>query len=192
MSLASSLREAMLELGLQLERPLRKEEFQNLLVQEVIATIISSAGVDVLLLVEMVEAIFDDLNAAGSDGLMFEGFVELVLNMRGTNPAKVKDIKEQLRLIKTCVNTATNTITTRFDEEFVDMKLCIQEIKELCEDNADLLEATPGAQNMAMSRRNTVKSNTLNVSQEQRHTAGELHPFFNGDGDEDEDEDELE
>lgn len=135
MSLASALREAMVHLGLDLDRPFTKEEFQNLLVHSDIAQIVTSAGVDVVLLVEMTEAIFDDFDQSGVEGLRFEGFVELVLNMRGTNPAKVKDIKEQLRLIKTAVSGATRTITARMDEEFVNVQRAIQEIRDLVEES---------------------------------------------------------
>jgi len=134
LSLASSLREALLGMCYSLDEPFKKDQFQNLLVQPEIARIVTGAGVDVILLVEMSEAIFDDMEISGKDGIRFEDFVELVLNMRGTNPAKVKDIKEQLRLIKTAVDMATKKVSERFTEEFEVLTGKVQEVKEICEE----------------------------------------------------------
>ena len=56
----------------------------------VIAPIIEGAGVDVVLLAEMAEPIYIDITKSeGSDGIAFSALVDLLLNMRGTNPAKV-------------------------------------------------------------------------------------------------------
>merc|ERR1719246_259991 len=70
-------------------RSLSKLEFHSLLVQPEAVRIIQKLGVDVIGLVDFSEAIFAD-----DRELSFVEFMELVLELRGTNKATVKDVVE--------------------------------------------------------------------------------------------------
>lgn len=66
---------------------LSKEEFGNFLVIPEVATFLQSVGVDVVGLVEFIELIFAD-----EDELLFCQVLELILELRGSNKATVKDV----------------------------------------------------------------------------------------------------
>merc|ERR1711879_1067341 len=59
----------------------------------------ADCGVDACALLDSTDMIFEE-KAKDGNGLRFVDFVEVVLGLRGTNPATVKDVKEQIRLIK--------------------------------------------------------------------------------------------
>merc|ERR1719210_264437 len=75
-----------LELDLDGNGYLSKDEFEALLVLPEAAQFIAEVGVDVVGLVEYSDFIFKDREMSFSD------FVELILQLRGTNQATVKDI----------------------------------------------------------------------------------------------------
>merc|ERR1712224_6175 len=91
--IASSLRERMIDLGRDPDTPITKYEFSQIVSMPEIATIVQGIGVDVVVLIDMAEILYDD-PALGPQGMDFQRFVETILNMRGNNDAKVKDIKE--------------------------------------------------------------------------------------------------
>jgi len=118
LNLAASLREAMTQHEMDPEEPMTQKQFQDLLVEPEIAHIISSVGADVVMLAEMSEAIYEDIHRErGETTMKFEAFVDLILNLRGNNPAKVKDVKEQLRHIKLMFGESTNGLMQRIADE---------------------------------------------------------------------------
>ncbi|CAE7406333.1 mtcA2, partial [Symbiodinium necroappetens] len=80
----------------------RKLYTQNYIVRRTkkIAQVVDAVGVDVVILCDMLEIIYEDAQRKGQMGMQFEEMVELVLSMRGSNPATVKDVKEVVRINK--------------------------------------------------------------------------------------------
>eukprot|EP00930_Biecheleria_cincta_P014290 TRINITY_DN12363_c0_g1_i1.p1 TRINITY_DN12363_c0_g1~~TRINITY_DN12363_c0_g1_i1.p1 ORF type:complete len:869 (-),score=186.52 TRINITY_DN12363_c0_g1_i1:160-2766(-) len=129
--LASSLREKMDELGYSLEAHVEQAEFGKFITQPEIARIIAGAGVDVVVMMDMMDVIYEDLEKNGSSGLSFENIVDIILNMRGANPATVKDVKEQLRVTKRMVAATEHKLLQKMAVEFASLH---HEIKLLAED----------------------------------------------------------
>jgi hypothetical protein len=101
-----------------------KAEFDSLLMQSEAARIIAEIGVDVVGLVDMADYIFKD----GVE-LSFADFMELILQMRGSNSSTVKDIVDMRRFLLTelsgvgnrldKVTNAVNRMTGYTEEEDV-------------------------------------------------------------------------
>lgn len=126
--IASSLRQHMQENGHNPEDALPRDAFTNLLCEPEVTTIITNAGVDVVVLMDMLDMIYEDVVRGGGDGITFEGIVEIILNMRGANPATVKDLKEQLRVTKQLINASGEKLLVKMAGEFS----CLgQELKAL-------------------------------------------------------------
>jgi hypothetical protein len=70
-----------------------KDEFEQLLIRPEAAGLIQSVGVDVVGLVEFTEFIFKD------GELSFVEFVEMILQLRGSNTARVKDIVDMRKQV---------------------------------------------------------------------------------------------
>merc|ERR1719420_2344609 len=70
-----------------------KTEFEDLLVQPEAAQFIQAVGVDVVGLVEFSEFIFKDRE------LSFPEFVEVILQLRGSNQATVKDVVDMRKQV---------------------------------------------------------------------------------------------
>lgn len=78
---------------------LKRADFQKFIMQPDVAMIIQDVGVDVVGLLDMADMIYEDKVKKGR-GLEFPDFIDVVLNMRGTNPSTVKDVKQQIRFMK--------------------------------------------------------------------------------------------
>jgi hypothetical protein len=65
-----------------------------------VISLLRDCGVDAIAFLDSINFIFEELEQQGRSELPFVDFVQTVLNMRGTNPATVKDVKEQMRLMK--------------------------------------------------------------------------------------------
>merc|ERR1719277_1730146 len=74
---------------------LTREEFQDLVVRPDSARMMASVGVDVIGLAEFCDFLFLDTDSIG-----FTDFVELVLQLRGTNQATVKDIVDMRKFMR--------------------------------------------------------------------------------------------
>jgi len=114
---ASSLRAYMEDLGYDTAASLPRDELTKLLLEPEVTRIIASVGADVVVLVDMLDIIYEDVAKNGGDGLSFENFVEIVLNMRGANPATVKDVKEQIRVTKLMINNSGDKIMQKIRHE---------------------------------------------------------------------------
>jgi len=101
---AQGLRHAMAHLQKDTSVDISHADFRHLLVQPEIASIVQEAGVDVVVLLDQSDIIFESLQQEGGESEMsFEKFIDIVLNMRTTNGATVKDVSQQLRLISRMV-----------------------------------------------------------------------------------------
>mmetsp|Transcript_45029 Transcript_45029/g.84592 ORF Transcript_45029/g.84592 Transcript_45029/m.84592 type:complete len:826 (-) Transcript_45029:61-2538(-) len=93
-----------------------KAEFESLLLQPEAARIIQEVGVDVVGLVDLADFIFED----GVE-LSFPEFMEIVLQLRGSNTATVKDIVDLRRFVLTqhaeAISSITTIISDKLDEQ---------------------------------------------------------------------------
>eukprot|EP00434_Breviolum_minutum_P011088 symbB.v1.2.009783.t1/scaffold574.1/size185248/8 len=128
--LASEFREKMEQLSCNPDEPISQFEFQKLLLEPEIALVLSGEGVDVIALVDSLDLVYEDVGKDGKDGLEFAAAMDLILNMRGNNPATVKDVKEQLRIMKSLVKTSQLTIVEKMNSEFAHMSSLLKELRE--------------------------------------------------------------
>jgi hypothetical protein len=75
---------------------LTRQDFQYLLVKQGAAKVFKDIGVDPVAFIDIGNSIFDE---AGPEGLTFKEFIEVVLQMRGTNMATVKDVVDLRRTL---------------------------------------------------------------------------------------------
>jgi voltage-gated sodium channel len=88
---------------------MQKEDFEKFVMQPEVAVIIQDVGVDPIGLIENVDMIYEDKDKEGK-GLSFGDFLDVVLNMRGTNPSTVKDVKQQIRVMKNALQDSSLTL----------------------------------------------------------------------------------
>lgn len=86
------------------DKTVSKSEFENLLVNPDATNLLEQVNVDVMGLVELSDFIFID----AGDGLRFEEFFKLVLKLRGSKSATVKDIVEMRKFIVQEVSALEN------------------------------------------------------------------------------------
>jgi hypothetical protein len=85
---------------------LSRADFEVFLLRRDVAMIVQDIGVDVVGLIDMADMIYEDKDKEGH-GLSFVDFIDVVLNMRGTNPSTVKDVKQQIRVMKNALHDTT-------------------------------------------------------------------------------------
>jgi len=136
-SIATDLRVAMAQVGYNPDAPITQFEFNKCLETPQVAGIMHGAEVDVLMLSEMSDVIFENPDMEAT-GLTFEMFVEIVLNMRGSNFATVKDLKEQIRVMKRLVSMSSENMFNNIKEEFNQL---YEQIWELRQADLEELEA---------------------------------------------------
>jgi len=115
--LSSRMRSALKNLHRDPEQLLSKRDFLEVIVQAEVAIILEEVGVKVEGLVDMVDVIYEGIARDLETGMSFEKLIDLVLNMRGTNVATVKDCKEQLKLMKRFLQDSTAGLMQKVDEE---------------------------------------------------------------------------
>jgi len=122
---ASHLRDEWCNVGHGLDSKISLAEFQTLLVEPSIALFLNDVGVDMLVLVDMAEMLYEDITKEDY-GLSFAHFVDAVLNMRGTNPVTVQDVKSQLRIMKRMIKDSVVQLEKDIVKQF---KECMKEVK---------------------------------------------------------------
>lgn len=141
-SVSTQLRETLIAYDRDPEAPLSKQEFDQLIMEPAIANLFRNEGVDTNVLIDMSEIIFQDLDLQGRSGLTFELLVETVLNMRGSNPATVKDVKEQLRLTKTIIRETMGKVHKDIAVDIMNMK---QELTAIMESRLRAIDSEAGS-----------------------------------------------
>lgn len=66
----------------------------------------------------------------GSDSLSFENMVDIILNVRGANPATVKDVREQLRVTKQMITFTKDALMNKIAEEFALINMEIKALRD--------------------------------------------------------------
>jgi len=156
-AVASGLRNRLEQLGRDVEAPITKYEFSQLVSMPEIAAIIQDIGVDVVVLIDMAEILYEDPRI-GAAGLNFQQFVEIILNMRGNNPSTVKDVKELVRVFKKMMQISLNGNLKVIQDEFKAIRNDISEMKLAVrekDDDSDLDEEEEGVRPSIMSRNTT-------------------------------------
>lgn len=128
--LAHEMRIELDKLGFNSEDPISKVEFQKLVVEPSIARIVHNVGVDVVTLCDMLDLLFEEVEREGLPGMSFHMLVDGILSLRGSNPARVKDFVEQLKLIKHIVRDSSEGLNKKLKRAFETMKLEMQDVKE--------------------------------------------------------------
>jgi len=126
---AGSIRNKMELLGHNPEAPISQQDFQNYLTDPEVTGILASVKVDVVVLADMLEMFYEDLERTG-DVMTFEKMVELMLNGRGSNTATVRDTKELLRMIKSAIRVQTAETTKKLAEELSSVHQTINAMRE--------------------------------------------------------------
>lgn len=126
---ASQLREVLNRSQYGCDAYFSKMQFQNLLLEPEVMKILQSVNVDVVVLMEMSDLIYEDCDKEGK-GIGFESFVDAVLNQRGTNPATVKSVNESLRVIDAMFKNTTTAIVTVMNAEFAVMRSEVRDLRE--------------------------------------------------------------
>jgi len=96
-----------------------RTEFQDLVGNAMACRVLSEVGVDPIGLVDLADMIFDS-DAAGEDNngkqeeieLSFEDFMEVVLQLRGSNSATVKDIMDMRKYVRRLIDPVLSHIKT--------------------------------------------------------------------------------
>lgn len=128
--LATNLREATSRLGLDVDNiGIPKPDFARALCDSDVAGVIAEVGSDAVTLLDMTDIIYEEVENAGQTALSFDTLVETVLNMRGTNNAKVKDVKHQLRIIKAVVRDHTASVSKQLTIECEKIRKLMKDLK---------------------------------------------------------------
>jgi hypothetical protein len=129
-TIAHSLRDKFTQLGRDPEAHISKYEFEQIVSMPEISFIVDKIGVDATVLADMVEIIYDDPNMSAA-GLEFHEFVNIVLDMRGKNAAKVKDVKSLIRVFKSMLRTNLNQLGKTIHGDLATIKTELWEMKAL-------------------------------------------------------------
>eukprot|EP00929_Paragymnodinium_shiwhaense_P053793 TRINITY_DN2695_c0_g2_i1.p1 TRINITY_DN2695_c0_g2~~TRINITY_DN2695_c0_g2_i1.p1 ORF type:complete len:1045 (-),score=308.42 TRINITY_DN2695_c0_g2_i1:150-3284(-) len=134
MNIAQDLRMAMQESGMDTGSPMSKLQFTELIYSGAMVDTLQDAEIDPMVLIDMTDVIFESVDRDGQ-GMTFEKFVDTVLNLRGGNVATVKDVKQQLLVFKSILNTNVEGLLKKLREEFAQMRLAMADITIEREDN---------------------------------------------------------
>lgn len=118
------------ELGYNPGMGLPQYEFTKLLLEPEVARIVVSIGVDIVGMVDLLDVIYEDAKKNGSDSLSFENMVDIILNVRGANPATVKDVREQLRVTKQMITFTKDALMNKIAEEFALINMEIKALRD--------------------------------------------------------------
>jgi len=128
MALAQDLREATQHLNLDWSSVGRRT-FADLVVDPHVALMVNSYGVDPGALLEAADSVFEELDKRQKP-FGFEDLVELVLKMRGKNVAKVRDIKEQVNVIKRLIGENTTNVVNEVTDGFTQLRVDLRNVHE--------------------------------------------------------------
>jgi len=117
LGIQQDLKEAMEALGVDHKKTIPHEQFGKILASPEMLSALSGFDVDPFAVADAAEFVFADMEKEAEldplnaqSGLTFEVLIDLVLKMRGKNPATVKDVKESTRIMKAMVNKMEESI----------------------------------------------------------------------------------
>lgn len=101
--IAAQLREELTKMHRSPDGSFTQSEFNDIMTEPGIIRIAQEFGVDVSAMADMLDLIYEDIAKSNNGIIQFPDLVDILLNMRGTNHATVKDCKETIRVTKTLV-----------------------------------------------------------------------------------------
>lgn len=104
---------------------LNQMDFQKLVLEPGIVRVMHEAGVNVDVLAEMLDLVWEDA-AKSTQKITFTELVNMVLGMRGSNPATVKDCKEQIRVTNSLIKRCFMELYDELDEKVQQIRTEIQ------------------------------------------------------------------
>eukprot|EP00931_Biecheleriopsis_adriatica_P033028 TRINITY_DN19203_c0_g1_i2.p1 TRINITY_DN19203_c0_g1~~TRINITY_DN19203_c0_g1_i2.p1 ORF type:complete len:204 (-),score=37.52 TRINITY_DN19203_c0_g1_i2:188-799(-) len=128
--LANNMRNVLSELGYPAEHPFSKEEFRNLILHPDVVRLLGSIDVDILIMLDAAEAIWDDFNDKETRGFVFSDVVEAILSLRSENTATVQDIKGGLRNMKMLMTDQHRALMNKLSRDIGVLKQRIQDLQE--------------------------------------------------------------
>jgi hypothetical protein len=105
---------------------LSRLDYEHFLMTPEVSKIIQEVGVDVIGLIDIADMVYEDKDKEGH-GLSFVDFIDVVLNMRGTNPSTVKDVKDQDRVLKNYMKETTAFLLKKVGDELDAIRLELME-----------------------------------------------------------------
>eukprot|EP00930_Biecheleria_cincta_P035333 TRINITY_DN24301_c0_g1_i1.p1 TRINITY_DN24301_c0_g1~~TRINITY_DN24301_c0_g1_i1.p1 ORF type:complete len:797 (+),score=172.77 TRINITY_DN24301_c0_g1_i1:59-2449(+) len=126
---SQELRDIMINQGRDVETPLNKYEFQQFLIEPEVAQILAGVDVDVVVLLDTTEFLFEDLEKKGML-LTFEKMIDIVLNGRGSNNATVKDIDELQRVVKQSIASGLGELDKAVRNELRIVQANVQQLRD--------------------------------------------------------------
>jgi len=132
-----------------------RKTFDKFMSYPAVITLLRDCGVDAIGILDAADFIFSDKVKDDSEGLSFVDFVEIVLNMRGTNVATLKDTREQVRQMRVAcqdigrhTGNAVVTYLGQFQADIMrqlhDIKTRIQNIESDSDDEDEILSPYMG------------------------------------------------
>ncbi|CAK9082572.1 Ion_trans domain-containing protein [Durusdinium trenchii] len=102
-------------------------EFQKLVLEPGIVRVMHESGVNVEVLAEMLDLVWEDASKAGTQAktFTFSELVNMVLGMRGSNPATVKDCKEQIRVTNSLIKRCFGELYEELEDKFYQVPACL-------------------------------------------------------------------
>jgi len=149
---AGTVRAKMEALGHSPDATISLHSFQQYLTDPEIASILSSVKVDVVILGEMLEMVYEDLERQG-EMMTFEKMIELMLNGRGSNTATVRDVRELLRMVQSSIQRTGAETSKRLTEELNSVTATLHAMREEENESASGSETYPDPQPTATLQR---------------------------------------
>jgi len=115
-------------------QPWSKEEFKELVVQPEVVRLLWDVEVDVYALIDVIDNTCEEILEREGRRVTFSDIVNTMLNMRGHNVATVKDVKSNLRAMKTVFSAELEQMNTTLSNDIRTIK---QGIVNLQDDSSD-------------------------------------------------------
>eukprot|EP00931_Biecheleriopsis_adriatica_P117348 TRINITY_DN92876_c0_g1_i1.p1 TRINITY_DN92876_c0_g1~~TRINITY_DN92876_c0_g1_i1.p1 ORF type:complete len:843 (-),score=185.97 TRINITY_DN92876_c0_g1_i1:118-2619(-) len=131
---AAALRTKLEENHLDLESPIDKKTFQDILVSPETAQVLQQAHIDVIALLDHMKVSYEDLDRRG-ESMTFEKMVDMVLKGRGSNNACVRDTQDLLRILKQIIVTAKYDVLEKMTQEFASVQAGLTNLQEAAQDS---------------------------------------------------------
>jgi len=104
---------------------LTKSDFEKMVLEPGIVRVMHESGVNVDVLAEMLDLVWEDASKTAQK-MNFSELVNMVLGMRGSNPATVKDCKEQIRVTNSLIKRCFTELYEELDEKTQQIRTEIQ------------------------------------------------------------------
>eukprot|EP00931_Biecheleriopsis_adriatica_P054845 TRINITY_DN32312_c0_g1_i1.p1 TRINITY_DN32312_c0_g1~~TRINITY_DN32312_c0_g1_i1.p1 ORF type:complete len:839 (+),score=180.45 TRINITY_DN32312_c0_g1_i1:53-2569(+) len=136
---AGQLRDAVKMLGYDsdAQSPMSKEVITEVLTEPDVVRILYAVDVDVSVLLDNVYQVHEESVDKEGHGLTFSDLVDVVLNMRGSNPATVADIKTCIKSLRTCIEGELQSMKRDLGKNLFEIKHQVEDIAKDSDEEED-------------------------------------------------------